>query len=449
MTKALRQPAVAGTFYPENPTALQQMVDAFLAKARRFEPQPKALLVPHAGYVYSGAIAAQAYASLEHYQQGIKKIVLLGPAHTLYFKGIAYDPVDAFLTPLGEVPQSQDLLNQIKELPMVVSLAEAHEREHCLEVQLPFCQREFSDFEILPLVVGDCPEEAVVTLLDKIWGGQETLIIISSDLSHYLPYYQAVEMDNRTCLHIDTLEGDSLQHESACGYFPLRGFLAYARQRGLYARLLEKCNSGDTAGEKSRVVGYAAYHFYEDLRIGDHCRDSLIGLATETIRVQAAEARPYRISLENYSEILQIRAPSFITLQKQGELRGCMGSLQTHELLAENVSANAYRAAFEDPRFPKVRAEELSEISVSISILSPLAPLRFSSEAELLAMLRPGIDGLVLVYPGHQATFLPVVWESLPQKEAFLAHLKLKMGLAATFWSPEIRAYRYTAEYIS
>ncbi|WP_241480440.1 AmmeMemoRadiSam system protein B [Legionella norrlandica] len=413
---SIRQPAVAGYFYPNDPLILKKTIQDLLNQAPVHTPAPKAILVPHAGYIYSGSVAASAYASLHNKKDSITKVVLLGPAHRLYFQGIAYDPVEKFATPLGEIEQDKELLSQITDLPYVYSLPQAHQNEHCLEIQLPFCQMIFSKFKILPLVVGETNPMEVAQLIGRIWGDDDTLIIISSDLSHYLPYHIAQREDKNTCIFIDTLDGESILHNAACGYFPLRGFLYFARQNHLYSRLLDLRNSGDTAGDKERVVGYAAYHFYQKLSFADHCGDELKYLAKETIRLQTEENKTLAIDYKDYHQLLRIRIPTFITIKKNGILRGCMGSLIAKEQLAENVIYNSMRAAIADPRFPRITASELKELSLTISLISPLSPLHFNDEEELKSQLRIGTDGLLLTYGPYQATFLPSVWIPLKRK---------------------------------
>lgn len=444
----VHQAAVAGYFYPSDPALLKKTVNDLLDKAPTYTPTPKAIVVPHAGYMYSGPVAASSYASLRSKRKIIKKIVLLGPAHTLYFKGIAYDPADEFATPLGLVEQDKDLLKQITNLPFVYSLPQAHQTEHCLEVQLPFCQMLFDQFKILPLVVGETTPEEVAQVLQRIWGQEDTLIIISTDLTHYLPYEVASLEDKQTCVSIDTLNYEAISHDKACGYYPLCGFLHYARQHKVFGRLLDLRNSGDTSGNKDRVVGYAAFHFYENLSLSEHCADELKFLAKESIRLKTEENKLLKINYADFHQLLQLRLPTFITLKKHGLLRGCMGNLMSNDYLADNVISNSLRAATSDPRFPQVQANELNQISISISLLSPLASIDFSSEEELKSKLQQGIDGLILICGSYQATFLPSVWETVNSKEEFLSHLKLKMGLSANYWSTEMKAMRYTTEYI-
>ncbi len=258
-----RPAAVAGAFYPANPDQLGATVRQLLGAAPRHEMnQPKVLIVPHAGYVYSGSTAAQAYATLKPWRGDIRRVVLLGPAHRVAVEGLALPKCDLFATPLGPVRIDKSAVAQIASLPQVVFSDLAHAQEHSLEVHLPFLLEVLDDFSLLPLVVGRATPEAVAGVLNHLWGGSETLIILSSDLSHFLPYDRAREVDHDTSQRILQLDS-CIRPEQACGAYPLNGLLLAASQRGMTAQLLRLCNSGDTAGDKSRVVGYAAFALHE------------------------------------------------------------------------------------------------------------------------------------------------------------------------------------------
>ena len=362
---------------------------------------------------------------------------------------MAYDPVTYFSTPLGEIKQDKGLLDKIISLPFVRPLAEAHKKEHCLEVQLPFCQQLFPKFTILPLIVGETSEEEVAQLLAQIWGDEDTLVIISSDLSHYHAYDIAQHEDGKTTCSIDVLDYESIVHESACGYYPLRGFLYYAQQNKIRGLLLDARNSGDTAGGKDKVVGYAAYHFYQNLNFSDYCAADLLSLAKNAIRIYAIEGKQLAIDYKQYNDLIKVRAPTFVTLKKEGVLRGCIGSLHSKQYLAESVIHNSVRAGFADPRFPKLEIAELDNLQISISILSPLAHLVFKDEDDLKSQIQPGLDGIVLICDKQRATFLPTVWEDLHCVDDFIKHLKIKMGLPGDFWSDHFRAMKYSVETIT
>ena len=260
----LRQPAVAGMFYPADAVLLRQTVQQLMKSslAPDAHVRPKALIAPHAGYVYSGAVAGQAYARLTPYAEAIRRVVLLGPAHRVRLRGLALPEADSFATPLGVVPVDQASVRQLAGMKQVVVSDAAHALEHSLEVQLPFLQSVLDHFTLVPLAVGDATGEEVAEVLETLWGGPETLIVISSDLSHYLPYAEAQRTDHDTVDRI--LRGRLLdRYDQACGALPINGLLLAASRRDLVPKVIAQCNSGDTAGDRQRVVGYASVAFLE------------------------------------------------------------------------------------------------------------------------------------------------------------------------------------------
>lgn len=263
----VRSPAVAGLFYPEGTRALSAAVARYLAAAPvREAPPPKALIVPHAGYVYSAPIAAPAYARLKQTAAVIERVVMLGPCHRVPVRGLAAPSVAAFRTPLGEAPLDTAAVDAIASLPQVEIRDDAHAGEHSLEVQLPFLQAVLNRFALVPLVVGDASGPAIAEVLERLWGGPETLIVVSSDLSHYHDYATAQRMDLAAADAIEALDGARLGHGQACGRLPIAGLLECARRHGLAAERLDLRNSGDTAGSRDQVVGYGAWAFAQPVR---------------------------------------------------------------------------------------------------------------------------------------------------------------------------------------
>lgn len=258
-----RPPAVAGTFYPADTDALAAAVDGYVAAAPHDGPPPKALVVPHAGYVYSGPVAGAGYATLLGLRDSVGRVILLGPAHRVPVRSIATSSADAMRTPLGVVQIDADARERALAFESVVVDDTAHAPEHSIEVHLPFLQRTLARFRVLPLVVGDAAPGAVAEVLDALWGGAETLIVVSTDLSHYLDHARAAEQDRRTATAVTSLDAAGIGTYDACGALPLRGLLEVARRRGLDARLLDLRSSGDTAGRRDRVVGYGAFGFWE------------------------------------------------------------------------------------------------------------------------------------------------------------------------------------------
>ena len=262
--QVIRPAAVAGMFYPGGPLDLADDVRRLLDRATvpALPARPKALVVPHAGYRYSGSVAASAYASLAPWAGGIRRVVLLGPCHRVAVRGLAASGAAAFTTPLGLVPLDQAAIGTALKLPQVILHDAAHADEHSLEVQLPFLQAVLDDFTLVPFAVGYATPDEVAELLELLWDGSETLFVISSDLSHYHAYADAQRRDRRTAddiLHLRQL----IDHDQACGATPINGLIELARRRNLEPHLIDLRNSGDTAGDKSRVVGYASFAFTE------------------------------------------------------------------------------------------------------------------------------------------------------------------------------------------
>jgi AmmeMemoRadiSam system protein B len=255
----VRNPAVAGQFYAEHVAELSMTVAQLLDEAKAPETAaPKAIVAPHAGYMYSGAVAAAAYACLQPYRSRYRRVILLGPCHRTPLSGVALSGVDAFRMPTGDVPLDREAIETI-DLPGVAVMDEAHATEHSLEVHLPFLQAVLDDFSLVPIIVGETSADFVADVLDALWGGPETLIVVSSDLSHYLPYSKAQVIDARTCSAIERMQGDRINHSMACGATVIRGLLLAAKRRGMTVTTIDLCNSGDTSGERGAVVGYGAW----------------------------------------------------------------------------------------------------------------------------------------------------------------------------------------------
>ncbi len=261
----VRQPAVAGLFYPGSARELTHEINQYLRRAQSEETfadlSPKAIVVPHAGYVYSGAIAARAYASLGAGAEHIRRVVLLGPAHRVPLRGLAIADVQYFRTPLGDMPVDAGAINQLLALPQVEVMDAAHWQEHSLEVQLPFLQSVLGDFTLVPLVVGDATAVEVDQVLEQLWDGPETLVVISTDLSHFHDYATAQYLDRTTCEAVEHYQADTIDFDQACGCIGLKGLLRIARRRGLQVHTLGLSNSGDISGDHQRVVGYGSWAF--------------------------------------------------------------------------------------------------------------------------------------------------------------------------------------------
>jgi MEMO1 family protein len=258
----IRRATCAGRFYPADPAELRELIESCLRHAKpAARSSPKAIIAPHAGYIYSGPVAGSAYRLWRDTGDGIRRILLLGPTHYVDFEGIALSSASGFETPFGVVPVDQDWTGRVRQLPQVRVMDSAHEPEHALEVQLPFLQTVLGEFSMVPLLVGGVGAPEVLEVLEPLWGGEETRLVVSSDLSHYHDYLTAIAVDAATAHAIEHLDPGIIDGDHACGSRAIRGLIALARRHGLGATAIDLRNSGDTAGPRDRVVGYGAFAF--------------------------------------------------------------------------------------------------------------------------------------------------------------------------------------------
>lgn len=447
----VRPPAVAGMFFPGKPEELRHTVLALLKDARGIDMPDKirGLVSPHAGYIYSGIVAAAGYRQTD---PSTKTVILLGPSHRVPLRGASIPDVEAYRTPLGEVRLAR-LASTLRELPFFDSVPEAHKKEHALEVQLPFLQVVLKDFQIVPILTNHADPKALATLLAP-HVGRDTLVVASSDLSHYHSYETAVALDRICTKAISDAKFSDMPLCEACGKQAVLTLMHIAEIKGWGARLIDYKNSGDTGGDKHRVVGYASIGFVErkemsrtmNETLSTQDRKALLKLARSAIESKLLEdakmERP-----ETPSPALTKKGGCFVTLHKRGRLRGCIGTIEPVSSLMECVEENAQNAAFHDPRFPPMGAEELSEIDIEVSILSVPEELPFEDGEDLKRQLKPLVHGVILSRGVHRSTFLPQVWKQLPDKEQFLEHLCLKGGMSPKAWQdPETEVEVYQAE---
>lgn len=448
----IRNPAVAGIFYPSQPQILASQIDKYLSQAKK-KPFKKirGIVAPHAGYRYSGPIAASAYAQLIN--KKYKTVIILGPSHHLPLRGASIPKVTHYQTPLGPVrlsEKAEKLLNS----KIIRNIEGAHLREHSIEIQLPFLQRVLGDFELVPIVTGRVdPEQLAKTLQPHL--DDETLVVASSDLSHYLSYEEAVAKDKHCIEAIPNLDFEEMELCEACGKIPILTLMHLARMGGWRGELLDYRNSGDTQGNKERVVGYTAIIFYEATKTGGTGgemlnkdeQDYLLKLSRETLERYVKDGEVLRPDPREVPPKTREIRGCFVTLNKDGRLRGCIGHITPQKPLYQCVVENTINAAVHDHRFKPVEPGELEEIEIEISVLTPPKPLLFSSPDQLLEKLVPFRDGVVIRMGFHQATYLPQVWEQLPEKKEFLSHLCLKAGLNPDCWrNKNLEVFTYQAQ---
>jgi len=464
-----REPFWAGRFYPADSNALtadlarlcsQARQDAFAKPAGQ---SLRALILPHAGYVYSGPTAA--HAALVLHKNQFNKVILLGPDHRVGYRRGAISEVNSYRTPLGKIPLHADARRLLQQSELFRPIPEDYDAEHSLEVILPFLQYLLGDFELVPIVLGSGQPSPIASALAPLLTAK-TLVVVSSDLSHYLPYDLAEGKDRQTINHILSLDGQSLaaSENSACGLVPLQILIDLARHHHWQPMLIHYANSGDTAGGRDKVVGYAAIAFYGDITmdkqntsagaISAEQGSALLTLARQTIALKLGLPVPddERKTLEKklHDPAFQQERGTFVTLHKHGQLRGCIGSIAPVESIAANIRHNAVNSAFGDPRFPPLQKKEFAEVEIEVSILTDPKPLAYENGADLLAKLRPKIDGVILRDGFSSATFLPQVWDQLPRPEDFLNRLCMKAGLNPDAWQTgKLEVLTYQVQYFS
>jgi MEMO1 family protein len=442
----LRGPDVAGRFYPEAPAALSAALEAACAQARTGWTSPfKAIIAPHAGLRFSGAVAASAYRALSHCSD-IRRVVILAPAHRLGFAGIAAPAAEAFATPLGRFGVDGDGLRRALAGPDVAVREAAFSGEHAIEMQLVFLARRMPQVRILPLLVGAAAPSAIAGLLDRVRGGPDTLLVLSSDLSHFQPADAGAAFDSATAAAIERLDFESDQPDRACGHRAIAGLMDVARRRDLRAVRLDLRSSADAGGDRKSVVGYPAFGFApaRDLETPDDVRITLRQVARAAIAAALRAGRAPPIDVASFPPPLQTQVATFVTLTLDGALRGCIGSLAPQRALIADVANNAVAAAIADPRFAPLSADELARIEIKVSILSHPRPLPAETVAALAGRLEVGREGLILQSGGQRATFLPQVWAQIPNPEEFVSALQAKAGW--TDWPADLQAWRFVTE---
>ena len=449
-----KKTSFAGSFYPESPDELNNLLESF-KEIQTFDYKSKAIIVPHAGYVYSGHAAMAAFQHLE----ASENFFIIAPSHHEDFNNIALPEFTYFETPLGNIEVNNKLIAEIAEkFPSIVA-DEVFENEHSIEVQLPFIQNLFMphkqnavDFvknlkklgkkiRIVPILVGNCDYRLISDLISTYW--ENSSFIISSDLSHYYTQQQCRQIDTYTATVIETGRIEFLEQQQACGLIGIKGLVDFANNNECAMIRAEMYNSGDISSDKDKVVGYGSWFMYEDSRndfIETYFSKYVLKTAKASIiaSINQEEFIPHKIPA-----VLTQFGASFVTLKLNGELRGCIGSVYPTKPLILDIIDNAKNAAFQDPRFEPLTVEELEGLEISVSILSAIERIDFKDERDLLSKIHP--HGVILVERDKRAVYLPVVWEQLPDKEIFLNSLKEIAGLPPNYFSKTIEAYKFDA----
>ena len=457
-----RNPAVAGVFYSARPEELSEQVDKYVQSGRFVgyaAYQPKIVIVPHAGYMYSASTAGKAYAVLQKYAPTIKKVIVLGPSHYEGARGAFLSDADYFATPLGSLKVHKDIESElVKSSPLFKFNNKPHNKEHSIEVQLPFLKKVLPEAQIVPILYGNIAPEDLAKALQKYLASPDTVLLVSADLSHYNDYETAQKQDLATADKI--AKGDKLENHDSCGAIGINTALLLAKDNHYRPQLLELINSGDTGGDKDRVVGYGAWSFYPDSSPAPQpsrlerqveslkaykslYSENLLEIAKSSVEKAVRHGGAYSPSRRHYPEQLFDKGAAFVTIYKNGELRGCIGSVLPRTAIALDIAANARAAALEDSRFSPITVEELPHLSYEVSLLSGFEKISYTNEAEVLRKIKQGIDGIVIRDGNRQGVFLPSVWKQLPHKEEFFKQLKIKAGMNPNYWNNRINVYRF------
>ncbi|UCD15185.1 MAG: AmmeMemoRadiSam system protein B [Candidatus Omnitrophota bacterium] len=467
----------AGSFYPGDRKALSSMIDEFLAEANAWAVEGKILGVisPHAGYIYSGPVAAYSFKSLQN--KKFDTVIILGSSHRYRFKGISVYGKGAFNTPLGKLGIDKGVASKFSSLEFAQSNKDYFNNEHSLEVQLPFIIKVLGRPKIVPVLFGEVSFgdlEEVAAKFGEISQEKRILVIVSTDLSHYQAYQQAVRIDSQTLDLIKNKDVSSLWQSwrggegRACGMCPLIAFLMYVKNQAADIEILKYANSGDTAGDKSRVVGYVSGIAFkinnEKLKIknekaaaekevgmagyslNDDEKVTLLRIARSTLESFLKDGQRPQVSVSSGN--LKVNKGAFVTLHKNGQLRGCIGTMVADTPLYKVIPEFAVYSATRDRRFTPVVYEELADIEIEISVLTDPLYLEFSSAQELLDKLQPLRDGVIITTKYGSSTYLPQVWEQIPGREEFLSNLCAKGGAPYDYWErnfKDIKVQTYQA----
>ena len=448
----------AGSFYPQDPEELNKLLDSY-KEDRLVEYRSKAIIVPHAGYMYSGHAAMAGFQYLEPGEN----IFIIAPSHHESFNNIAMPEYTFFETPLGNLEVNNRLIAEIAENFPCIIADEVFDKEHAIEVQLPFLQNLFhphrqsaADFvknlkkigrkiRIVPILTGNCDYRLISDLISTYW--ENSSFVISSDLSHYYTLQQCRQIDTYTATIIETGRIEFLQQPQACGLIGIKGLVDFANNNDCTMIRAEMYNSGDISPEKDKVVGYGSWFLYPGSR-NDFIEKNYSKYVLETAKKSIiSEMNGEEYIPRQIPSVLTEYGASFVTLKLNGELRGCIGSIYPTKPLILDIIDNAANAAFRDSRFAPLGEEELDRLELSVSILSAIERINFKDERDLLSKIYP--HGVIIAEKDKRAVYLPVVWEQLPDREIFLNSLKEKAGLPPNYFSKTIEAYKFSATSIS
>lgn len=442
--KKIRPTAAAGKFYTDDKNELLAQLDYFEKNnPSDYDYKTRAIIVPHAGYMYSGQLASSGFQYLD---ENVNNIFIIGPPHYVPVKNVALSSFEMWSTPLGEISVNQVINEELVKNFGCEFEDEAFRDEHSVEVQVPFLQKILSQVKIIPILASN--HEKVTKIIDYYWDDPQNAFVISSDLSHFYPSDEAKKIDNVTAEMLEEKDIEKFDHRQACGAVGISGLVNFVKNKKYSLIRVGMVNSGDITGDNSRVVGYGSWLVYEgekNLFIKEYFSEFVIDVCKKGISAGFDRETP---RFEKVPAVFNQLGACFVTLEKNENLRGCIGSIIAHMPLIDDLIKNAQNSAFSDSRFQPLRRDEFEELSIDVSLLSSPEKMDFEDEEDLLAQIRPFVDGIIIKDGFYQAVYLPSVWEQLREKEVFLNSLKIKAGMPPKHFSDTFEAFRFTTEYI-
>lgn len=441
----IKSPSVAGKFYTDDKEELSEQLDDFIRNVQKYcDYKTRAIIVPHAGYIYSGQLACEGFQYLD---RNVKNIFIIAPPHYVPVKDVALSSFDLWSTPLGEIEVNQVINKELVEKFGCKFQDEAFVDEHSNEVQVPFIQKLIPDAKIIPILANN--HEKVSDIISYYWNNPQNAFVISSDLSHFNHSVEAKRMDEITAKMIEFKATEKIDPHQACGACGIQALVNFAKVKNYSLIRLGMHNSGDITNDKSRVVGYGSWLLYEGAKntfLKKYFSPLIIDICKKSILAVLNNEKYY--NAVNLPAVFDEMGASFVTLEKNGDLRGCIGSILAHQPLINDLEKNSVNSAFSDPRFNPLEKNEFRDLSINVSLLSEPEKMSFKDESDLLEQIKPFEDGIIIKDGGRQAVYLPSVWEQLPDKNLFLKSLKIKAGMTPEHFSKTFEAFRFTTEYV-
>lgn len=441
----IKEPSVANSFYSGDINVLKNQLDEFARNNKNeYTYKTRAVIVPHAGLVFSGQLAFEGISQLD---KDIKNIFIFAPAHRVAFEGLSLSGFEQWQTTLGNIEINQEINQELIEKFDAKIYDEAHKEEHSIEIQLPLIQYVFKEVKIIPVLIGRENPEKITQIISEYYNNKDFGFIISSDLSHFLTDEEACKLDNETARMIEIGAVQGFRYDQACGAIGIYGLVEFANNNNFSLIRIDMRNSSAVNGDKNRVVGYGCWFLYEGNKnkfIKEYYSDYVLKLCRDVIACSFDKNTIYTDHLPVFDE----DGACFVTLKRNNQLRGCIGSIIAYQPLIDDLVKHSQDAAFHDPRFLPLEKSELEDLTLDVSLLSSPKPMAFTDEQDLLNKLVPHKDGLIIKDGNKQAVFLPSVWEELPDKVLFLTSLKRKAGMPPDYFSKTFEAFRFETEYL-